>query len=259
MASLVLVTLSLSFSSALAQAPPVLPPFALEGTVDFALQLAAATPLQRRTNLKKADYLPVINGVVQYMRTVQNASGHIIDPFRGVETQYATPCFAFACATVWNEGLDASLLPNCTSALTAATTELATDSCADGHCPFFMKPVMFAYRTLKASGQIDAATLQVWDNNLETMNPWKDFGFPSNNWGLVAAAGDLLRTQLITQFGNTSWSDDMMKAQFTPPDVYTQITPNGLYQDHSGTAGLNPLCVWRAHTRARAPRIRISL
>ena len=33
----------------------------------------------------------------------------------------------------------------------------------------------------------------------------------------------------------------MMASQFTPPDVYTQITPNGLYQDHSGTGGLNPL------------------
>ncbi len=157
-------------------APPVLPPFALEGTVDFALQLAAATPLKRDTGLKKADYLPVIEGVVQYMRTVQNASGHIIDPFRGIETQYATPCFAFACATLFAEGLDDSLLPNCTAALTAATTELATHSCADGHCVFFMKPVMFAYRVLKA--RVDAATLATWDANLEAMNPWIDFGFP---------------------------------------------------------------------------------
>ena len=63
----------------------------------------------------------------------------------------------------------------------------------------------------------------------------------SNNWGLVGAAGDLMRTQLIARFGNTSWSDAMMKFQFSPPDVYTQITPNGLYQDHSGAGGLNPL------------------
>ena len=50
-----------------------------------------------------------------------------------------------------------------------------------------------------------------------------------------------MRTQLIARFGNTSWSDAMMKFQFSPPDVYTQVTPNGLYQDHSGAAGLNPL------------------
>jgi hypothetical protein len=133
-------------AAAAAPAPPVLPPFALEGTVDFALQLAAATPLARDTGRKRADYLTTIAGVVQYSRTLQNASGHVIDPFRGVETQYATPCFAFAFATVWSEGLDATLLPNCTSGLTAATTELATHSCADGHCVFFLKPVMFAYR-----------------------------------------------------------------------------------------------------------------
>lgn len=239
MASMMHAVLSLIALAALARAqpaPPVLPPFALEGTVDFALQLAAATPLKRDTGLKKADYLPVIEGVVQYMRTVQNASGHIIDPFRGIETQYATPCFAYACATVWSEGLDATLLPNCSAALTAATTELATHSCADGHCVFFMKPVrgtrraahprrrrnnqrpptpsyppattpqvMFAYRLLKPL--VDAATLAVWDANLEAMNPWIDFGFPSNNWGLVGAAGDLMRTQLIARFGNTSWSE----------------------------------------------------
>ena len=227
--------------AAAAAAPaPVLPPFALEGTVDFALQLAAATPLVRNTGRTKADYLPTISGVVQYMRTLQNATGHVIDPFRLVETQYATPCFAFACATVWAQGLDDTLLPNCTSALTAATTELATHSCADGHCVFFMKPVMFAYRLFKQKG-VDPALFGVWDANLEAMNPWVDFGFPQNNWGLVGAAGDLLRTQLITQFGNTSWSDAMMSFQFTPPDVYTSVTANGLYQDHSGTGGLNPL------------------
>jgi len=219
---------------------PVLPPFALEGTVDFALQLAAATPLVRNTGRTKADYLQTISGVVQYTRTLQNATGHVIDPFRELETQYATPCFAFACATVWAQGLDATLLPNCTSALTAATTELATHSCADGHCVFFMKPVMFAYRLFKKAA-VDPALFAVWDANLEAMNPWIDFGFPANNWGLVGAAGDLLRTQLITQFGNTSWADAMMASQFTAPDVYTQITPNGLYQDHSGTGGLNPL------------------
>lgn len=233
---------------ALARAqPPVLPPYALAGTVDFALGLAAATPLVRDTHLTKASYLPVINGVVQYLRTIQDATGHVIDPFRGVETQYATPCFAFACATAWSEGLDATLLPNCTAALTAATTELATHSCADGHCVFFMKPVMFAYRILKASGAVAPGTIAEWDANLEAMNPWIDFGFPHNNWGLVGAAGDLMRTELIGHFGNSSWSDAMLEFQLGPPDVYTQITPNGLYQDHSGTAGLNPLpCVNRA-------------
>lgn len=88
---------------------------------------------------------------------------------------------------------------------------------------------------LKASGAVAPETIAVWDANLEAMNPWLDFGFPSNNWGLVGAAGDLLRTQLIGHFGNSTWADDMMASQFTPPDVYTQITPNGLYQDHSGS------------------------
>jgi len=87
-----------------------------------------------------------------------------------------------------------------------------------------LQPVMFAYRLFKKSGAVDPSIVAQWDSNLEKMNPWKDFGFPGNNWGLVGAAGDLLRTQLIAQFGNTSWSDAMLAKQFTPPDVYTQIT-----------------------------------
>ena len=72
-----------------------------------------------------ADYITTINGIVQYFRRMQDASGRIIDQYRGAETQYATPCFAFACATVWKEGLDATLLGNCTAALTAATREVS--------------------------------------------------------------------------------------------------------------------------------------
>jgi len=232
---------ALSLGCAASAAAPVLPPWPLEGTVDFAMQLAATVPLARPTGLLRKDYLSTISGVVQFMRGVQDSFGRIIDPYRGEETQYATPCFAFACATVWSQGMDDSLLPNCTSALTAATFELKNHSCADGHCVFFMKPSLFAFRILNASAKVDDATKAGWAANLEEMNPWEDFGFPQNNWGLVGAAGDYLRTTLITNFGNTSWADAMMESQLGAPGVYTQVTPNGLYQDHSGTAGLNPL------------------
>ena len=187
----------------------------------------------------------------------------MIDQYRGAETQYATPCFAFACATVWTEGLDASLLNNCTSALTAATLELATKTCADGHCVFFMKPVMFAYRLLAPI--VAPALVRVWDGHLQAMNPYADFGFPvGGNWGIVGAAGDMLRTDYITRFGNSSWWHAELDYQLGDPAALTNfLTSNGLYQDHSGMSGLNPLpCEWSSvvvERRLRAMRARTTV
>jgi hypothetical protein len=128
----------------LAAVPTVqaMPPWPLEGTVDYARALAAATPLQKPTGLKRADYLDTIQRNINFWRQYQNASGNIIDPYRGVETQYATPTFGHACAVVFAAGLDASLFSNCTSAVTATLLELQFHTCADGHCVFYMFPIM---------------------------------------------------------------------------------------------------------------------
>jgi hypothetical protein len=134
----------LSFLATLALSSPVppveglretiLPPWPLEGTVDYVKSLSQSIPLQKSTGLTKQDYLTTINGVVQFFRRYQNSSGNIIDPYRGIETQYATPCFAYACSTVYAEGKDDSLLSNCTGAISSALSELSADTCADGHC-----------------------------------------------------------------------------------------------------------------------------
>ena len=227
-----LITLLLSVNAQL-------PGWPLEGVVDAARATAASAALSAPTGLNRASYLPVINGVVQFFRNLQNSSGHVIDRFRGAETQYATPCFAFACATVLAQGLDTTLLPNCSAALTAATGELASHTCADGHCVFFMKPVMFAYRVL--APLVSPAQKAVWDANLQMMNPFLDFGFPvSGNWGLVGTL-DMLRTDLIGRFGNSSWWRAELDFQLGGAGIPTWFTPNGLYQDHSGSGGLNPL------------------
>jgi hypothetical protein len=140
---------------------------------------------------------------VQHFRQFQDSTGHIIDPYAHQEIQYATPCFSFACATLFSEGLDDSLLPNCSAAISAASKELATHTCADGHCVFFMKPLMFAYRLLR--DKVEASVLAEWDANLQAMDPYVDFGFPvSGNWGLVGTL-DMLRTTFIGHFGNSSW------------------------------------------------------
>jgi hypothetical protein len=231
----------LTLAAGLTAPPPPLPPFALEGVVAAARAFAAATPLQAPTGLTRASYLPVIGGIVQYFRHLQNAEGAIIDQYRGAETQYATPCFAFACATVVSNGGDPSLLPNCTAALGRAIEELATATCADGHCAFFGKPVVFAYRIL--SKLVAPSVAAGWRAGLLALDPWKDYGFPSGNWGLVAAVGEFLRASVLGADANTTWFEDMLAYQLGGQghDQSYSYTPNGLYEDHSGDAGLNPL------------------
>jgi hypothetical protein len=73
-------------------------------------------------------------------------------------------------------GGDSGLLANCSSALSAATRELATNTCADGHCPFFGKPAVFAYRLL--APLVDAATKAQWQADFAALDPWADYGFP---------------------------------------------------------------------------------
>lgn len=221
--------------------PPALPPFALEGVITTARDFAAATPLQAPTGLTRSSYLPVIAGIVEHFRHLQDADGAIIDQYRNVETQYATPCFAFACATVVANGGDQTLLPNCTAALSRSIEELATATCADGHCAFFGKPVVFAYRILSAL--VAPGVAAGWRSGLAQLNPWKDYGFPSGNWGLVAAVGEFMRASVLGVDANTTWFEDMLKFQLGGQghDQSYSYTPNGLYEDHSGDAGLNPL------------------
>lgn len=197
-------SLTVPFLSLCVLSNALLPPWPLESTVETAKQYAAGAPLTRPTGLTRADYLPTIAGIVDFFVTYQNRSGNVIDPYRLEETQYATPCFAFACATIFKSQGRADLLPNCTAALTAALHELATANCADGHCVFFMKPSMFAYRILNSL--VDPSVKAAWDASLEMMDPYKAFhGFPvSGNWGLVGTL-DMLRTTYITHFGNASW------------------------------------------------------
>ncbi len=121
--------------------------------------------------------------------------------------------------------------------MTMATTELAQNKTADGHAVFFMKPVMFTYRTL--SSLVDPSVKAVWDSNLQTFNPYS-FGFPTNNWGLVGTL-DMLRTDLITHFGSSDWWKAMLDYQLGAAQQPVTLTPNGMYQDHTGADGLNPL------------------
>jgi len=224
-------------AATLAIASSTLSPWPWGPLVEQELQVVASTPLLAPTGLKRTDYLDTIEPIVKYFKQFQDAAGHIVDPWRGIETQYATPCFAFAAATVATQaGRDptGSLLEAAALALDAAVEELLTKTCADGHCNFFTKPVMFAYSLL--APKVTPARLAKWQYGLTNMNV-SDYINLSENWGFVAAAGDFFRTQL---FGDPSWYQAQLDYQLDNgnPTLYTD---NGLYEDHSGAGGLNPL------------------
>jgi hypothetical protein len=231
-------TLALAAGAASAAVATGLTPGAwpLEGTVDLATQFtqALAPSSFRPTGFTKKDYLPVVNGIAQVMRSFQLDNGTVIDPYAGVEIQYATPCTGHAMALVYAQGLDATVLPNASAAVTSSVTELAQHRCADGHCNFFTKPVMLAYRTIASIVSEDQVS--AWNASLLAMNPAVDYINLAENWGLVATVGDYMRTTLYG-LGNTSWWQGELASQLSS-NLYTS---NGLYQDHSGSNGLNPL------------------
>ncbi len=198
------------------QAAVPLPPYALEGTVSAARAFMEGVPLAAPTGLSRADYIPTISGIVQYFRAQQNASGAIIDAYAHEEIQYSTPCFALACSVAYAAGSDATLLPNCTAALSFAIHELATANCADGHCAFFGKPIVLAFRVL--APLVSDAVRAGWVAGLAAVDPWKAYGFPSGNWGLVAAVGQFLIATVVPN-ANTTWFEDMIAYQLSGQGV----------------------------------------
>ena len=212
----------------------------MEGVVTTARQDAAAVPLLNPTNLSRADYLPVIHGIVKALSAFQVANGSIIDPYEHAEIQYSTPCFAFAAATVATTGVAPEYLEPAMRALDSALWQLGGDAskmhCASGHSNFFTFPSVKAFDLLKPHAA--PARLANWTLWLNQMNP---FGYAATegNWGLVAVAGEFDR-MVLHGYGNATqagwWtkvlSDQMQSGVFTA---------SGNYQDHSGSGGLNPL------------------
>lgn len=219
-------------AAATAAAAAAINPWPLEGVVDTARANAANATLLRPTGFKRADYLPVINGIVGAFIQYQNANGSIIDPYANEEIQYATPTFAMASAVLVGTGYNASVLDNSVRALTASLTELSNGYAPQGHTNFFTYPIMMAFWQLRPL--VSAAQVSAWETMLRAIDPsiYKTDG----NWGLVAVGGEYLRTS-IAGYGNASWWQGELATQF----AIGEFTPNGQYQDHSGMDGLNPV------------------
>jgi hypothetical protein len=123
------------------------------------------------TGLSRAGYLPVIESIVRAMLKYQNAKGQIVDPVKGREYQYSTPCFAHAVSVLCGSGFarDSAFLQAGINAMDAAILHMVNDDVPDGHGDFFTVPIMFAFWNFK--NVVAASKLSTWRTDIGKINP----------------------------------------------------------------------------------------
>lgn len=114
-----------------------------------------------------------VHGIVHYFRPFQDASGRIIDQYAKIEIQYSTPCYAFAAAALVARRGEAELLQSAVAAWGIAAFDLANASCAQGHCNFYVLPLMFAYRLL--APLVNESTVASWNATLARIDPYVSY------------------------------------------------------------------------------------
>jgi hypothetical protein len=149
-------------------------PFPLASALQDAVESARRFDVAPVADSAFEPQLKLVSGVVGYLSAFQALDGSIVDPYRLVEVQYATPCFAFAAATDYLQGnghssfpIEAAaadsarqqLLQTAVRALTASLEQLSTGVCASweydppqrrpGVCHFFTLPAMLAFEALR--------------------------------------------------------------------------------------------------------------
>lgn len=146
------------------------------------------------TGLTRADYLPVIAGIVDFFRAYQNEAGAIIDPYTHAERQYSTPAFAAAAARLVRDAGRDDLREPARRALTFSLRALAGHTAADGHADFYIPLVIHARRWLIGDAA-HAADEEEWTRLLTSLVPERTYGdvHALGNWNLVNVAGECLR------------------------------------------------------------------
>jgi len=150
------------------------------------------------TDLTRDAYLGLIGGIVRFFARHQDAGGAIIDPYEHAEKQYSTPAFALAGAALCSARRDDTLLPAVVRAMSCACASLADGKAADGHADFYTVLLMHADRLLAPLAPESASAS--WRRDLARIQPEKIYRRQPtettiNNWNLVAAAGEWMRTK----------------------------------------------------------------
>jgi len=193
----------------------------------FQEEAGPRAPKVMPSGLGRTDYLRRIRGIVRFFAAHQDARGAIIDPYEKKERQYSTPAFALGVAALCAAGGDADLLPAGVQAMESACADLADGRASDGHADFFT--VLLVHADVLFREVVTASAAKRWRENLARIQPETIYrrqptAADVNNWNLVAASGEWLRTR--EKFGSSqAWVDRSIERQLE------HVTSNGMYRD----------------------------
>ena len=176
----------------------------------------------------RSTYLGTIDRIARHFALHQDARGAIIDPYEGAEKQYSTPAFALAGAALLSARRQGTVpLTAVARAMAFACASLADGKAADGHADFYTVLLMHADRLL--APLVPESISAAWRRDLARIVPEKIYrrqptDATTNNWNLVAAAGEWMRTK--AGLGNSlPWVEASLDRQM---DLFT---PWGMYRD----------------------------
>lgn len=183
------------------------------------------------TGLTRADYLPLMAGIVGFFKAYQNEAGAIIDPYTHGERQYSTPAFAAAAARLVKNAGREDLREPARRALTFSLHALAHHTSADGHADFYIPLVMHARRWLKGD-PAHADEEAEWDRLLRQLVPEKTYQDVKalGNWNLVNVSGECLRRHdgLVTP---DQMASQMVYIEQSLAHQERRMTKFGMYED----------------------------
>ena len=176
----------------------------------------------------RSSYLSTIGRIAGHFALHQDERGAIIDPYERREKQYSTPAFALAGAALLSARQQGAVpLTAVVRAMAFACTSLADGNAADGHADFYTVLLMHADRLL--APLVPESTSQAWRRDLARIVPEKIYrrqptDATTNNWNLVAVAGEWMRTKAGLG-GSLPWIDASLDRQVG------LFTPWGMYRD----------------------------
>ena len=187
-----------------------------------------ARPGHQAWSAGRSNYLATIDRIARHFAPHQDGRGAIIDPYEKAEKQYSTPAFALAGAALLSARRPGTVpLTAVTRAMAFACASLADGTAADGHADFYTVLLMHADRLL--APLVPGSTSAAWRRDLARVVPEKIYrrqptDATTNNWNLVAAAGEWMRTK--AGFGDSlRWIEASLDRQIE------LFTPWGMYRD----------------------------
>jgi hypothetical protein len=187
-----------------------------------------ARPGHQGWSAGRRNYLGTIDRIARHFLQRQDARGAILDPYENAEKQYSTPAFALAGAVLLFARRPGTVpLTAVSRAMAFACASLAAGKAADGHADFYTVLLMHADRLL--APLVPESTSAAWRRDLARIVPEKIYrrqptDATTNNWNLVAVAGEWMRTK--AGLGDSlRWIEASLERQIE------LFTPWGMYRD----------------------------